>query len=95
MFCVAVTYVVKEGHAEEAVEFLKKMTVETHKEPGNLMYIAHRSTTNPNQFFLYEQYNSEADLETHRNATYFQEYVVNGLIPVLESRTPEYYRPIE
>lgn len=95
MFCVAVVYVAKEGHEEEAVEFLKKMTVETHKEPGNLMYIAHRSTTNPRQFFLYEQYNAESDLDAHRAADYFQKYVVNGLIPILESRTPEYYTPIE
>ena len=32
------------------------------------MYLAHRSTTDPRRFFLYEQYDDQAALDAHRAA---------------------------
>jgi len=40
MICLAVTYVIKPGHEEEAIEFLRKLTPLTRAEPGNLYYLA-------------------------------------------------------
>jgi quinol monooxygenase YgiN len=94
MFCIGVTYIVKEGFEEKAIEFLKIMTGHTRQEPGNIMYVAHQFKSDPRKFFLYEQYHQESDLDVHRNAAYFKEYVVNGLLPILESRTPEVLTPL-
>jgi quinol monooxygenase YgiN len=94
MICVAVTYVVQPGHEDEAVQFLALMTAHTRREPGNLMYLAHRSLNDPRRFFLYEQYTDQAALDAHRAAPHFQQYAADGLFKILESRTPELYEPL-
>jgi quinol monooxygenase YgiN len=39
-------------------------------EPGCLVYRAHRSPQDPDQFLFYETYESEAAFEAHRSATH-------------------------
>ncbi|HEV3163886.1 MAG TPA: antibiotic biosynthesis monooxygenase [Isosphaeraceae bacterium] len=56
MICVAVTYVIKPGHEDEAVSLFRTLTQHTRLEPGCRMYVAHRSPTERRRFFLYEQY---------------------------------------
>jgi quinol monooxygenase YgiN len=55
------------------------------------MYIAHRSTTDPRKFFLYEQYDDQAGLDAHRASAHFERYGKGGLFAILESRSPELY----
>jgi quinol monooxygenase YgiN len=95
MICVAVTYVVKPGHEEEAVTLFQSLTVHTRTEPGCRMYLAHRSTSDPRRFFLYEQYDDQAALDTHRAAPHFERYAKGGLFDIIESRIPEIYIPVE
>jgi quinol monooxygenase YgiN len=94
MICLAVTYVMKPGTEEEVVERLRLLTDATRLEPGCRFYLAHRSTTEPRKFFLYEQYDDQAALDFHRASPHFQEHVVGGLIEFAESRSPEFYSPL-
>jgi quinol monooxygenase YgiN len=94
MICVAVTYVIKAGHEDEAVSLFGKLAEATRKEAGCRMYVAHRSTSDPRKFFLYEQYDDPAALDAHRAADHFERYAKNGLFPMLESRSPELYEPL-
>jgi quinol monooxygenase YgiN len=94
MICVAVTYVIKTDHEEEAVGLFRKLTEATRAEPGCRMYLAHRSTSDSRRFFLYEQYDDQAALDAHRAAPHFEQYAKGGLFPILESRTPELYEPL-
>ena len=94
MICVAVTYVIKPGHEQEAVDLFAKLTVSTRTEPGCRMYQAHRSTVDPRRIFLYEQYDDHAALDAHRAAPHFAEYVTGGLFAIIESRSPELYEPL-
>ncbi len=94
MICVAVTYIVKAGHEEDAAEYFRLMTSPSLAEPGCLFYQAHRSPTDPYRFFLYEQYNDQAALDFHRASPHFEKHVKNGLLPITESRTPEIYVPL-
>jgi quinol monooxygenase YgiN len=94
MICVAVTYVIKPGHEEEAVALFAKLTVPTRQEPGCRMYLAHRSLTDPRRFFLYEQYDDQAALDAHRASSHFEQYAKGGLFPLIDSRTPEIYSPL-
>lgn len=91
MICVAVTYVMKAGHENEAVELFGKLIGPTRREPGCRMYLVHRSTTDPRKFFLYEQYDDQAALDAHRASEHFARYATGGLFPIIESRTPEIY----
>ena len=95
MICVAVTYVIKPGHEDEAIALFAKLTEQTRTEPGCRMYQAHRSTSDPRRFFLYEQYDDQAALDAHRASAHFVQFVKNGLFPIIESRTPELYEPLE
>ncbi len=94
MICVAVTYVVKPGHEDEAVALFHKLTMHTRAEPGCHMYLAHRSISEPRRFFLYEQYDDQAAVDAHRAAPHFEQYAKDGLFPIIESRSPEIYSPL-
>jgi quinol monooxygenase YgiN len=94
MLCVAVTYVIKPGHEQEAVELFGKLTGATRGEPGCRMYQVHRSTTDPRRFFIYEQYEDQAALDAHRATTHFAQFATGGLFPLLESRTPELFETL-
>jgi quinol monooxygenase YgiN len=94
MICVAVTSIIKPGHEEEAVALFGKLTEQTRTEPGCRMYLAHRSTSDPRRFFLYEQYDDQAALDAHRAAPHFERYAKEGLFPIIVSRSPELYLPL-
>lgn len=95
MICVAVTYVIQTGREDEAVRLFRELIPATRAEPGCRMYLVHRSTTNPRQFFLYEQYDDPEALDAHRAAPHFHRCVQNGLFLILETRAPELYTPLE
>ncbi len=94
MICLAVTYLMKPGTEDEVVERLKKLTDATRLEPGCRFYLTHRSTTEPRQFFLYEQYDDQAALDFHRATPHFAEHVIGGLMIHAETRSPAFYNPL-
>jgi quinol monooxygenase YgiN len=94
MICVAVTYVIKPGHEDEAIVLFGKLTDCTRAEPGCRMYQAHRSLSDPRRFFLYEQYDDHAALDAHRAAPHFEQYAKSGLFTIIENRSPELYAPL-
>jgi quinol monooxygenase YgiN len=94
MICLAVTFVVKPGHEDEAICLFARLTEATRAEPGCRMYLAHRSTDDPRRFLLYEQYDDRAALDAHRDSDHFARLAAGGLFPIIESRTPELYEPL-
>jgi|SRR5579872_2370733 len=92
--CVNVLYTIRAGHEAEAVSDLQTLAVETRKEPGNLLYLAHRSLEDPRKFLIYEQYRSPAALEAHHAKDYFQRYSVQGLQKIAESHVVGSYAPL-
>ena len=94
MICVAVTYLIKPGHEDQAIGHFNALMASTRLEPGCRFYQAHRSPTDPRKFFLYEQYDDHAAIEAHRAAPHFAEHAIHGLFTIAESRTPEFYDPI-
>jgi autoinducer 2-degrading protein len=91
MYCLAITCRVIPGHEEEAAEHLRQLAVATRQEPGNVLYLAHRSPDDPQRFFLYEQFHTQADHAAHRATDSFQRHAVNGLFRLLESRDAAAY----
>jgi quinol monooxygenase YgiN len=94
MICVAVTYQILPGFEDQAIELFRKVTPPTRAEPGCRFYLAHRSLSNPSQFFLYEQYDDQAALDAHRASPHFETYVKNSLFTILDSRSPEIYESL-
>jgi len=96
MLVLIVTFIVKPGTEERAVEFMRKMEEHTRREPGCLLYIGHQSEEDPRQFCFYEQYNGQAAMDAHRAAPYFEELITNGLVKLMEgSRTRRLFHTLE
>jgi quinol monooxygenase YgiN len=75
----AVTYfvrmVAREGEAERVLDLLlsNPRRIEAG-EPGNLAFGVHRSTDNPNEFWLYETWEDDAAVEAHESGAAFERY---------------------
>ncbi len=84
-YVVAAIWRAKEGQADTILRVIEKMTPLSRQEPGCVFYQAHRSPTDPNLFFLYEQYVDEAGYEAHMATPHFEQYVKGEAIPNLEN----------
>src|SRR4051812_39285086 len=91
MLNLLVTYMINPGHEEEAVQLLSHMVAPTRAEPGNLMYLVHRSVNEPRRFMLYEQYKDQAAFDAHRASEHFQQYITGGIRQIAESRVADVF----
>src|SRR5258708_32297550 len=71
MVVLAVTWMAKIGREADVTAIFEKLTAESRKEPGCLMYQVHKHKTDPRRFFIYAQYQDDAVLECHRTAPHF------------------------
>jgi quinol monooxygenase YgiN len=93
-FVVAALWRAKKGQESTIQRIIETMTPLSRQEPACLAYQAHRSTTDPQLFFLYEQYVDEAGYEAHMATPHFEKYVRGEAIPNLESRERSFYELI-
>ena len=91
---LAVTWRARPGN-EAAIEATLRAMVElTNREPGCLHFSAHRSTTDPTEFLIFEQYRDQTALDEHSNSDYFKHHVLEVAVPLLEDRVRRYYEPL-
>ena len=70
-----VRMVAKEGKADEVLELLLVNPKRIEEgEPGNIAFGVHRSTDNPNEFWLYETWESADAVEAHESGVAFERY---------------------
>jgi quinol monooxygenase YgiN len=70
-----VRMVAKEGEADRVLELLLSNPRRIEEgEPGNLAFGVHRSTDNPNEFWLYETWEDESAVEAHESGDAFTHY---------------------
>ena len=86
---------VQPGTEEKCKDYLRILQGHSRQEPGCLMYVGHQYTQDPRRFLIYEQYQDQAALDAHRNAHYFKQYVNGGLDGIVESRSREFYSPLD
>jgi len=94
MIVLAVTWMAKTGRETEVAGVLTKLTDESRKEPGCLMYQAHRHKTEPRRFFIYEQYKDDAAMEAHRAAPHFLQYAKKELPKIADRVEGHLYGPL-
>jgi len=94
MLVLAVNWMAHAGHEDEVAGIFGKLQAASRQEPGCLMYIVHRHTSDARRFFIYEQYRDEAALEAHRNSPHFQQYAVNALRNIGERQQGDLYAPL-
>jgi quinol monooxygenase YgiN len=94
MVVLAVTWMAKAGHDADVPPILAKLTEESRKEPGVLMFQVHRHKTEPRRFFIYEQYKDDAALEAHRTTTHFLQYARKDLPKVADRVEGNLFEPL-
>ena len=94
MVVLVVTWMAKAGHETEVATVFSKLTEESRKEPGCVMYQVHRHKTEPRRFFIYEQYRDDAALEVHRTAPHFLQYARKELPKVAERVEGNLFEPL-
>ena len=94
MVVLVVTWMAKAGHEAEVATVFSKLTEESRKEPGCVMYQVHRHKTEPRRFFIYEQYKDDAALEAHRTAAHFLQYARRELPKVAERVEGNLFEPL-
>jgi quinol monooxygenase YgiN len=94
MVVLAVTWVAKTGHESDVAALFSKLTEESRKEPGCVMYQVHRHRTEPRRFFIYEQYKDEAALEAHRAALHFLQYAKKDLPKMADRVEGNLFEPL-
>jgi quinol monooxygenase YgiN len=82
-----VRMVAKEGQAEAVQELLLENPRRIEAgEPGNLAFAVHRSTEDPNEFWLYECWEDARAVEAHESGDAFQSYK-DRLRPLVDSES--------
>jgi (4S)-4-hydroxy-5-phosphonooxypentane-2,3-dione isomerase len=94
MVVLAVTWMAKLGHESDVASLFTKLTEESRKEPGVLMFQVHRHKTEPRRFFIYEQYKDDAALEAHRASPHFLQYVKKELPRFGDRVEGQLYEPL-
>ncbi len=95
MIVLAVTWVARTGREAEVAALLSKLTEESRKEPGCVMYQVHRHRTEPRRFFIYEQYKDDAAIEAHRAAPHFMQFARKDLPKMADRTEGNLYEPLE
>ena len=94
MVVLAVTWMAKTGREAEAAAVFEKLTAESRKEPGCVMYQVHKHKTDSRRFFIYEQYKDDAALEEHRAAPHFLQHAKKDLPKVADRIEGHLFEPL-
>ena len=95
MVVLVVTWMAKTGHENEVGTVFARLTEESRKEPGCIMYLVHRHKTDPRRFLVYEQYKDDAALEANRTSPHFLQYAKKELPKLGERIEGNLYQPLE
>jgi (4S)-4-hydroxy-5-phosphonooxypentane-2,3-dione isomerase len=94
MVVLAVTWMAKTGRESEVATIFEKLTAESRKEPGCLMYQVHKHKTDPRRFFIYEQYQDDAALEAHRTTLHFLQIAKKDLPKIADRTEGHLFEPL-
>jgi (4S)-4-hydroxy-5-phosphonooxypentane-2,3-dione isomerase len=94
MIVLVVTWVARAGRETEVAALCSKLTEESRKEPGCVMYQVHRHRTEPRRFLIYEQYQDDAAIEAHRSSPHFLQYVRKDLPKIADRTEGNLYEPL-
>ena len=94
MVVLAVTWMAKTGRESEVAALFEKLTVESRKEAGCVMYQVHKHKTEARRFFIYEQYKDDAALEAHRATAHFLQFAKKDLPKVADRTEGHLFEPL-
>ncbi len=92
MIVLLAQYQAKDGQGDAVAAALTEMaTLVREHESGCAMYQVSRKQDDANSFILYEQYVDQAAVDAHRETAHFQKYVLDAIVPMLDTRVAAFY----
>ncbi len=91
MIVLTVQWLASIGEEDKVKETFQKLAEATRKEPGCKLYLVHQHRDNRRRFFLYEQYESDAALQAHRESPHFQTFGMQQLPEIAKRIEGELY----
>ena len=85
MLCVAAKLKAAEGKGDELEKKFKELLTRVLNEPGTKVYTIHRKSDSPNEFLIYEKYESCDAFKSHMSTEYFKEFS-KSIAPLLDGR---------
>ena len=77
---------VKVGKLNDVLQIMKEASQKSAEEKWNLFYKIHQSKTDENTLILFEGYENESAVESHRNSEHYKTLVLEQVLPLLENR---------
>jgi len=90
-FVISAMWRARESEIERVEGIIERIGEASRREPGNLLWQAHRSPDDVSLFWIYEQYIDEAAATTHSESEHFRRLVLEEAVPLLESRERSYF----
>jgi quinol monooxygenase YgiN len=66
------------GKEEELASRLEELVMASRNDPGVIVYDLHRSTADPAVWFIYERYESQEDLNKHRENPVLRRFLTDA-----------------
>jgi len=85
MIVVAAKMKAVEGKGDELEKEFRKLVPKVLKDTGAISYVVHRKADAPNEFFVYEKYESGEALKFHGSTEHFKEFS-RTIGPMLDGR---------
>lgn len=87
MIVLTAIYTIRPEDRDKIWQDISAMTqLVQENEPGCLMYRAHQSLDTDNRMLLYEAYRDQESFDRHSQTDYFQDIVLNRIVPRLIQR---------
>jgi quinol monooxygenase YgiN len=81
-----VTWEVREGEADAAVDIIARFAPEARKEAGLELLMVHRNVADPSKFLFYEVFKDAAAFEAHQRTPHFKSMIMEQALPLLSHR---------
>jgi quinol monooxygenase YgiN len=85
MIVVAAKLKAIEGKGDDLEKEFRKLIPRVLKDPGAVSYAVHRKMDSPNEFFVYEKYESGEALKFHGSTEHFKAFS-KAIGPLLDGR---------
>jgi|SRR5690242_14150586 len=92
---IVVRYQALAGCGDVVAALLARHAAATRAEPGNLDFVALRTTEDPDTFVLYERYADAGAFEAHTASPHYEGIAVAQIRPLLKDRTVEFCQVVE
>ena len=83
-YVIAVEWIAKAGQGDRIAEIQKEFAPLARQESGCRQFFVSRSGDNPDQFFLYEEYDDEDAFNAHLETPHFARLIRGEAVDLLE-----------